>query len=145
MGSRKAKNISPNLCNESKFTSGSRTKILIVDDNKGQAVIGQMMLEAEGHEVRTATNGNEGCLAYLFFRPDLVITDLQMPDKDGPEMMKYIRALNPEIKTIYMSADFSRYGSVLEDEKERYGVGILKKPFSKMELVRLVSKGRVVA
>lgn len=107
--------------------------------------MGRMMLEAEGHEVRTATNGNEGCRVYLLFRPELVITDLQMPDKDGPQMMKYIRVLNPKIKTIYMSADFSRYGSVLEDEKERYDVGILKKPFSKMELVNLISKGRVLA
>jgi len=46
--------------------------------------------EDEDHETRTARDGGDGDLAYLHFRPDLVITDIQMPRKDGFQLMKDI-------------------------------------------------------
>jgi CheY-like chemotaxis protein len=115
------------------------TKILIVDDNREFVSIIQEMLEVEGYDIRSASNGREGYLAYLLFKPDVVITDIQMPGKNGMELMKVIRFHDPRIRTIYMSADLSPYQSVLEDEKKKFEVNFLEKPFSKVELMELLS------
>jgi DNA-binding NtrC family response regulator len=115
------------------------TKILIVDDNREFVSIIQEMLEVEGYDIRSASNGREGYLAYLLFKPDVVITDIQMPGKNGMELMKVIRFHDPKIRTIYMSADLSPYQSVLEDEKKKFEVNFLEKPFSKVELMELLS------
>lgn len=109
-------------------------KILIVDDNEGILFVIKSMLESEGHEVETATNGRDGYAAYLLFNPDLVITDIQMPHENGFELMKHIRAHNPGIKAVYISADPYLYHDVLEEERVRYPVTFLGKPFSMSEL-----------
>ncbi len=115
-------------------------RILIVDDNEELAFMVQMMLEHEGFEVKSAKDGQGGYLAYLEFKPDLVITDIQMPGETGLELMGHIRTHNPRVRTIYMSGDLDSFWSPLEEEKRRYPVRLLEKPFSKMELM-----GRVLA
>ena len=116
------------------------TKILIVDDNQDLASLLQMMLQDEGYEVKLAKDGWDGYMTYLLFRPDLVITDIQMPMKNGLELMEIIRMHNPKARAIYMSGDLSRFWTLLEEEKKRYRVSFLEKPFSKDELMRLLSE-----
>jgi CheY-like chemotaxis protein len=115
-------------------------KILIVDDNQDLAFLIKWMLEDEGHEVKSAKNGIDGYLMYFLFNPDLVLTDIQMPEKNGLDLIREIRSHNPDVRTIYMSGDLSRYVSPLEEEKEKYHVGILEKPFSRNDLISLVSR-----
>ena len=115
-------------------------KVLIVDDNQDLAFLIKWMLEDEGYEVRSAKNGTDGYSVYLLFNPDLVLTDIQMPEKNGLELIKEIRYLNPEVRTIYMSGDLSQYGLPLEEEKEKHHAGVLEKPFSKNELISLLSR-----
>ena len=116
------------------------TKVLIVDDNEPLSVILREMLEDEGFEVITAGDGDSGYLAYLFFKPDLVITDIQMPQRNGLELMRHIRRHDPRMKAIYMSADPGRFRTLLEEEEKRFRICLLEKPFSKVELMRLISK-----
>lgn len=94
------------------------------------AFIVQQMLEVDGHKVMWAGDGAAGYGTYLLFRPDLIITGIEVPDKDGLEMMAHVRAHNPRIGTIYMSADLDRFRPRLEEEKERYQVDFVQKPFS---------------
>lgn len=114
-------------------------KILVVDDNQDLASLLQWMLESEGYEVRAAKDGEDGFSTYLLFSPDLVLTDIQMPEKNGLELIREIRCHNPAVRTIYMSADLSQYSSPLEEERQKYHVGVLEKPFSKEELMHLLS------
>ncbi len=118
-------------------------RILIVDDSQEFVSTVQIILENEGFEVRSARDSQDGYWAFVEFKPDLVITDIQMPGGNGLELMELIRALKATVRTIYMSADFSSFWSPLEEEKKRYPVGLLEKPFSKGELMGLVS-GRQV-
>lgn len=113
-------------------------RILIVEDNQPLALSLQEMLEAEGYEVRLASDGQDGYSAYLLFEPNLVITDIQMPRENGLELMVRIRTHDPMVRTIYMSGDLSQFFSPLEEEKKRYPVSLLEKPFSRSELLRLV-------
>ena len=114
-------------------------KILIVDDSQDLAFTLQVMLEAEGFEVMSANDGREGYLAYLDFKPDLVITDIQMPGETGLELVGHIRRLNPMVRTIYMSGNLGSFHSPLEEEKKIYPVSLLAKPFSRVQLLSTVS------
>ena len=117
-------------------------KVLIVDDNEAVTIAMRSLMEGEDCRVRTAMDGKDGYSAYLHFRPDIVITDIEMPRKNGFEMMKDIRIHDPEIRAIYMSADLDRFCPILEQEKKRYRSGILGKPFSIIELVSILSERR---
>ena len=102
------------------------------------------MLGDENYEVRLARDGKDGYLAYLLFKPDLVITDIQMPERNGLKLMEIIRMHNPEVKTIYISGNLSEFRLLLQKEKTRYHAGFLQKPFSKSELILEVSFQRNV-
>lgn len=104
------------------------------------AFIVQQMLEVSGHKTMWAGDGAAGYGTYLFFRPDLIITDIEMPEQDGLEMMAHVRKHNSGMRVIYMSANLDRFRSQLEEEKKRYQVGFLQKPFSRLELMRLISE-----
>ena len=110
-------------------------KVLIVDDNRVVASAVQLILELEGYEARSALNGPDGYLAYLQFLPDLVITDIQMPGENGFELMNHIREKDATVKTIYMSGNLNQFHSFLEEEKRKYQINYLEKPFSKKQLI----------
>ena len=60
-------------------------KILVLDDEPSILLMMKKMLEKEGHEVAVALNGIEGMELYEQNKPDMVITDILMPGKEGLE------------------------------------------------------------
>ena len=118
-------------------------KVLVVDDNRLLADTIQEILEDDGLEVMSARDGQDGYSTYLLFKPDIIITDIQMPRKNGLEMMKRIRVHNPMIKTIYMSGNIDAFQPFLMEEKKRYPVSYFEKPFSLESLMRVVSEPAV--
>ena len=89
-------------------------KILVVDDNLDTRQLLHLYLTSEGFNVVTAADGREGLYMASAERPDLVITDLNMPEIDGIEMIKKIRALS-EFKDLPIIA-LTAYGI---DERDR--------------------------
>src|SRR3989337_254431 len=88
-------------------------RVLVVDDDEN---LGQIMAEtliAAGYEVQTADDGLHGYLSYLEQQPEIVLTDIQMPELDGLEMMRCIRAVNPNVKAIYISGAVGQYREAL--------------------------------
>jgi len=118
-------------------------KVLVVDDNRLLAATIREVLEDDGLEVRSASDGEDGYSAYLLFKPDIVITDIQMPRKTGLEMMGHIRTHDPMIKTIYMSGDIDPYRPLLTAEKRKYPVSFFEKPFSLELLMREVREPKI--
>jgi DNA-binding NtrC family response regulator len=116
------------------------TKVLVVDDNISLTAILQQMLEEEGFKVNAAADAQEGYLAYLLNRPDVILTDLHMPGENGMELMKHIRMHNPEVRVIYMSGDWENFQSAIEEEQKKFCTRFLRKPFSGAELMRLLSE-----
>ena len=114
------------------------TRVLVVDDNRLLADTIQEVLEDCGLEVMSANDGVAGYSAYLIFKPDIVITDIQMPRRNGLEMMGHIRSHEPMIRTIYMSGDIDPYRLFLSEEKKRYPVSFFEKPFSFESLRRVI-------
>jgi CheY-like chemotaxis protein len=111
---------------------------LVVDDDEGLAQIVALILRIEGFEVRIADNGAHGFAAYFRNPTDWVITDIQMPELGGLEMMQCIRAINPSVKTVYMSGEVEKYQALLDREAARFAVRVLPKPFTRSNLVEKI-------
>ncbi len=115
-------------------------KVLVVDDNKIMTTIIKTIIETKNHRVITANDGNNGYLAYLQFKPDLVLTDIQMLGKNGFELMTKIRTHNPSIMTIYMTGDPGRFLPRLKEEQNKHQVDFIRKPFSIGRLPLMLSR-----
>lgn len=66
-------------------------RILIIDDEKQMRRLLQVALDAHGYDTSLVSNGQEGLAVAAFFRPDLVILDMSLPDLDGIEVVKSLR------------------------------------------------------
>ena len=82
-------------------------RILIVEDNLTLQKLGKMLLEAQGYEVRGAEDGFEGLSALKQSLPDIIISDLQMPNMNGFEFLSVVRRRFPAIPVIAISGEFS--------------------------------------
>ena len=78
-------------------------KILVIDDEPSILLMIKKMLEKEGHEVDLALNGRDGMELFENIKPDLVITDIIMPEKEGLETIFELRKKNPGLKIIAIS------------------------------------------
>ena len=67
-------------------------RVLIVEDNRDNLELVRYLLQCAGHTVLAAMNGAEGLTVAQRERPDLVVSDLQMPVLDGYEMLRALRA-----------------------------------------------------
>jgi DNA-binding response OmpR family regulator len=114
-------------------------KILLIDDDDQLRTMLKLVLTSSGYEVSEACNGNEASRIYQQQYPDLVITDLLMPDKEGLELIMELRRNNKDIKIIAMSGG-GRGGAVnyLEAAGKLGAQQTLAKPFSRQELLRAV-------
>jgi two-component system cell cycle response regulator DivK len=65
-------------------------KILIVDDDYSYAEFAQMLLQGEGHETTICQNGNSAIETAKSEKPDLIVTDIGLPDISGFEIIKQL-------------------------------------------------------
>ncbi|HEV2645559.1 MAG TPA: response regulator [Acidobacteriaceae bacterium] len=84
-----------------------RYRILIVDDEEDLRQVGKALLEAQGYEVLCAEDGFEGLAALKRSLPDLIISDLSMPNMNGFEFLSVVRRRFPTIPVIVISGEFS--------------------------------------
>ena len=96
--------------------------VLVVEDDEGLANIIALILGQEGFDVRTAHNGTLGYFAYFHEPTEWVVTDIQMPELDGLQMMQGIRSINPNVKVVYMSGEVDKYHMALDQEISEFGV-----------------------
>lgn len=74
-----------------KRMGADKPKILVVDDEPQIARVLKATLTAQGYSIRTASDGDDAVQAMKSWTPDLVITDLRMPNLDGVELCRYLR------------------------------------------------------
>ena len=79
-------------------------RILVVDDEANIRELLSTALAFVGFEVRTVADGQGAVRAAREFRPDLVLLDVMLPDLDGFEVCKALRAGNPETGVIFLTA-----------------------------------------
>jgi two-component system, OmpR family, response regulator len=78
---------------------GSPLRVLVVDDEFSICELLSMALRYEGWDVRTAGNGSDAVRTARDFRPDAVILDVMLPDMDGLEVLRRLRAEAPLLRS----------------------------------------------
>lgn len=83
-----------------------RKLLLCVDDRAASLEIRKLILEREGYEVLTASDGTAGLELFAARPVDLVVLDYNMPEPNGAVVAQKMRALKPEVPVIMLSAYF---------------------------------------
>jgi len=115
-------------------------KILAVEDDLMLVELMRHRLESSGYEVITAENGKEGSFKAMAERPDIVLADIMMPELDGLEMIKIIRA-NSDLKDVPIIV-CSALGRE-DDIKKAMDAGAndyVVKPYDSTELINKIEK-----
>lgn len=112
-----------------------RGKILIVEDEKSMREVLKILLEGEGHEVTTASDGLEGISSIEKDIFDLIVTDMKMPKADGFEVLKRIKEISPDTIVIMITA-FGNTETAIEAMKMG-AYDYITKPFN-IEEIRLI-------
>jgi len=81
------------------------THILVAEDSATQRAEIEILLEDSGFEVTTAVNGLEALNSMQEFVPDIVLTDLHMPEMDGLELVEAVRRDFPGVPVVVITAD----------------------------------------
>lgn len=110
-------------------------RILLIEDEEALRHMLHMSLVRMGYAVDEAANGKEGIQAFNLKKPDLVLTDLMMPEKEGLETIRELKKAHPKLKIIAMT------GGGRSDARDNlkmaklFGATIaLPKPFAFQEL-----------
>jgi CheY-like chemotaxis protein len=115
--------------------------ILLVDDNDDARVTVARILEMSGHTVVQAPNAKAASALLKEQVPDLVITDIYMPEGDGFEMLNELRGREPKIPVIAMSGGGAQDGMDVLAIAGRLGATkVLYKPFARRQLLEAIAE-----
>ena len=125
--------------NYMKPTPNSEIRILVVDDNPEIVRSTEHLLKRAGYTTATASNGAEAMQVIRTFRPELALTDRDMPEMDGMELCRRIKS-DPSLDKIFViivSAAFTR----TEEQSEGLEMGAdsyIARPIANRELLARV-------
>jgi CheY-like chemotaxis protein len=115
-------------------------KILLIDDDPLVRRTIERILQKNGYQVHLAADGLEGLRTFRTLQPDLVITDLIMPVKEGLDTIRLLRTWSPEAKIIAISGGGRVANTDLLAEAAVLGASVvIAKPFELDELLVKVS------
>ena len=112
--------------------------IIIVDDEQSYRQLLTLVFEDEGNSIRTAMNGRQALALIEEESPDIIISDVKMPDMDGIALLRAVRETQPDLGVVLMTA----FASV-ETAREAFKLGaddFIQKPFDVEELKLIVRK-----
>lgn len=114
-------------------------RILVVDDEVPLAGLIAEILSAEGHRVDIAPNGLAALARVEHNEYDLILSDLRMPELDGPGLYRELERRRPDLLARIAFVTGSAQTPNMEQFLERTGVPILYKPFRLEELTKLAT------
>lgn len=122
-----------------------KKKILYVDDEKALRLLVSEILSEDGeYEVIVASDGEEGLKLYLEHKPDIVITDIDMPIMDGVDLASKFRGEGMDIYLPIIVVS----GYVTNEREEKFKElridAVIKKPFDAMSLLNAVKKADLI-
>jgi DNA-binding response OmpR family regulator len=114
--------------------------ILLVDDEEQLRSMLRLVLEEAGHAVQEASDGQKAVESFKNQQPDVVVTDLVMPNKEGIETIMELRRLRRDVKVIAMSGGGRNNANDYLTLAKRFGACItLTKPFGNQEILDAVT------
>jgi DNA-binding response OmpR family regulator len=116
-------------------------RILLIDDNESLRASLRRTLVRAGYDVRDVPGADAALREYRREPPDLVITDIVMPDKEGLETIRELRKLDPNAKIIAMSGAAEGRAHPYLTLALRLGASsALEKPFSREEVLTAIAE-----
>ncbi len=113
-------------------------RILVVDDEEGLLKLFRKALRSEGRTIFTALDGRDALAVFRAERPELVILDLKLPDRDGMEILKEMMEIGPETSVIILTAHGNTSTTI---EAMRLGAyDYITKPFDLLKVKIIVEK-----
>ncbi len=112
---------------------GTPLRVLVVDDEPNIAELLRMALRYEGWDIETAENGSKALAAAKGFGPDAIVLDVMLPDLDGMEVLRRLRADHNDVPVLFLTAR-----DAVEDRVAGLTAGgddYVTKPFSLEEVV----------
>ncbi|MBX3173574.1 MAG: sigma-54-dependent Fis family transcriptional regulator [Gemmatimonadaceae bacterium] len=119
-------------------SSDRRPSILVVDDESGILQTLEILLRAEGFSVHVAQGGKPALEKLPEIKPDIVLTDVRMPQVGGVEVLNAARELDPEMPVILMTAQ-----ATLQTAMQAVNAGAfyyIQKPFRNDELLAILRR-----
>lgn len=114
-------------------------KVLVIDDFEPTLLAMQEALQNAGYEVLTARDGLGVAERVRQSPPDVLVTDILMPNEDGLALIREIRSFNKALPIIAISGGGSRVGSHYLQVAAEFGANaVLTKPFRWEELLTLL-------
>ncbi|WP_031500929.1 sigma-54-dependent transcriptional regulator [Bryobacter aggregatus] len=121
-------------------------KVLLVEDDAHQRERCASLISAQGHEIETAVDGQDGLEKAAIYNPDIIVTDLRMPRVDGFELLKSLRESGNLPPTIVLTA-FGSVEMAISVVHDLGGFWFLEKPVDgkslQLLLDRAASHGRL--
>ena len=118
----------------------SLARILIVDDERMIADTLSAILRGAGYETYTAYNGRLGLDAARDLAPELVLSDVVMPELDGVLMAMQIRSTLPKVRVLLFSGQAGTSELLRSAEEKGYRFELLEKPVHPEEIMRKVAE-----
>ncbi len=118
--------------------SDVKPSVLVVDDESGILESLRILLRTEGFEPHIVQGGRKGIESLGDLRPDVVLTDVRMPDADGVQVLSASRALDPEVPVILMTAQASLQSAVQAVNEGAFHY--IQKPFRNDELLTILKR-----
>lgn len=112
--------------------------VLFIDDDNEERLLYSDYLETLFGTVMTAENGKEGFAKFVTHHPDFIITDMRMPDMNGPELIQKIRKHDKHVPIVVLSAYVDDPLSTLSFSNDVDG--ILTKPADLKTISKLINK-----
>ena len=100
-------------------TMSMTTRILIVEDHADSAEFLRLLLEPEGYVVKTAATAQHAREEVAASKPDIILMDLMLPDVEGLDLLRELRAMSPESQVIVVSGHGSIIGRCRSDGERR--------------------------
>ena len=124
------------------MTPANAPSILVIDDEQGILDTLRILLKNEGFEVATAQGGKAGLEALKNSAPDIVLTDIRMPQVSGIEILAAVKEQDPETPVVLMTAQASLQSAIQAVNSGAFHY--VQKPFSNDEIVALCRRAAEV-
>ena len=121
------------------MSAPSRARILVVDDEPAIVEIISDFLGTLGHEVRSVTSAEDAMPVLAEWRPDGVLTDLNLPGASGLEVVREAKKRDSEVCVVVITGQATTDTAI--DALRRGAYDYIQKPFDLMDLQRTVERG----
>lgn len=116
-------------------------RILVIDDNDQFRNMLCEMLKNEGYDIMSAHDGKRGMALYRQDPADLIITDINMPEKSGPELIFELKRDFPDVRIIAISGGSDHSEAYLKDIASfTDGIRVFTKPLDMDEVLEAIKE-----